>query len=399
MTESFVFDSPGAALEAMLARIEPVGVEQVGLDGAGGRVLAGDLRADRPSPACDVSAMDGYAVRLSDLSSGTIPVAGVIAIGREPQALPVGAALTIVTGAPVPAGAEAVIKREDVEESPGRIEFDTAVASGVKGGQNIRRRGENLDAGALVCAGGRLVTPAVAGALATFGVVTPGVFTNVRVGVVITGDEVVDPGETPDQWRLRDSHGSVLRTMLCARGWIELVSMARARDDADSILDAARAALGSCDALILTGGVSMGDHDHVPDVVRGLGAEVVFHRLPQRPGKPALGAVAAGGKPVFGLPGNPLSVLVTAHRLVLPALARRAGFRQSPAPTLVRVANGDDKTLGLWQHRLVRLTGGGEAELVVSRGSGDVPSAAGSDGFVEVPPGGSGAGPWVFYGW
>jgi molybdopterin molybdotransferase len=343
--------------------------------------------------------MDGYAVRISELSGGSLAVTGEIAIGKAPPAMPVGAALTIVTGAPVPEGCDAVIKREDVTESPGRIGFGAGVVASVKDGQNIRRRGENLDAGALVCGGGRLVTPALAGSLATFGMANPEVFTKVRVGVVITGDEVVDPGETPDEWSLRDSHGSVLGSMLSSSAWIERGPMTRAKDDAESIYVAAKEALDSCDALILTGGVSMGDHDHVPDVVRRMGAEVVFHRLPQRPGKPALGAVRGDGKPVFGLPGNPLSVLVTARRLVMPALARRTGMPGLMAPTLVRVTNGDAKTLGMWWHRLVRVTGDGEAELVVSRGSGDVPSAAVSDGFVEVPPGGSGDGPWLFYGW
>ncbi len=399
MTTSFAFDSPAAALGALLGRVGPVGTERVALDDSSGRVLAEDVRADRASPACDVSAMDGYAVRIADLACGSLAVAGEIAIGSAPPAMPGGAALQIVTGAPVPDGAEAVIKREDVEETQGRIGVGAGVAASVKHGQNIRRMGENLEAGALVCSGGRAVTPALAGSLATFGMVEPSVYRKVRVGVVITGDEVVDPGETPSVWRLRDSHGSVLRSMLRSREWIELGSMERVRDDASAIEEAARAALEACDALILTGGVSMGDHDHVPGVVERLGAELVFHRLPQRPGKPALGAVGAGGKPVFGLPGNPLSVLVTAHRLVMPALARRGGIVGGSATTLVRVTNADEKTLGMWWHRLVRLTGEGEAELVESKGSGDVASAAGSDGFVEVPPGGSGDGPWLFYGW
>ena len=155
MTTSFAFDSPAAALGALLGRVAPVVTERVALDDAGGRVLAEDVCADRASPACDVSAMDGYAVRIADLAGGSLAVSGEIAIGSAPPAMPEGAALQIVTGAPVPDGAEAVIKREDVEETPGRIGVGVDVAASVKPGQNIRRMGENLEGGALVCHGGR----------------------------------------------------------------------------------------------------------------------------------------------------------------------------------------------------------------------------------------------------
>lgn len=402
MTGPNALDSPHAAMTAMtamLALAEPVGTERVELGSAGGRVLAEDLRADRPSPACDVSAMDGYAVRLSDLQGDSLPVAGAIAIGKSPPVMPPGAGLQIVTGAPIPDGADAVIKREDVIESPGMIGFTRAVASSVRPGQHIRRQGENLAAGAMVCERGRVITPALAGSLATFGIATPTVFKRVRVGVVITGDEVVDPGETPDQWRLRDSHASMLAAMLSSSSWLERGPITRVHDDAETIFQTARLTLETCDALILTGGVSMGDHDHVPGVVERLGAKLVFHRLPQRPGKPALGAITAGGKPVFGLPGNPLSVLVTAHRLALPTLMHRAGVRDMRAPTSVRLANDDGQSIGLWWHRLVMLSSDGEARLLPSQGSGDIASAATSDGFIEIPPNRSGEGPWPFYHW
>jgi molybdopterin molybdotransferase len=399
MTGPYTFESPHAALTAMLELVEPVETERIELDSAGGRVLAEELRADRPSPACDVSAMDGYAVRVSDLHADSLPVAGAIAIGKAPPAMPTGAALRIFTGAPIPDGADAVIKREDVIESFGMIRFTGAIAPSTSAGSHIRRRGENLPAGALVCQSGRIITPALAGSLATFGITMPRVFNRVRVGVVITGDEVVDPGETPDRWRLRDSHASMLGAILSSSPWLERGPIARVHDDPETIFQTARLTLESCDALILTGGVSMGDHDHVPSVVQRLGAGLVFHRLPQRPGKPALGAIASGGKPVFGLPGNPLAVLVTAHRLVLPTLRRRAGVRDVLTPTCVRLANCDGQSIGLWWRRLVTLNSDGEARLIPSQGSGDIASAATSDGFVEIPPNKSGPGPWPFYRW
>lgn len=399
MATTFQFDSPAAALDAVLARVESVGIERVDLNEVGGRVLAEDVRTDRPSPSCDVSAMDGYSVRISELGGGSLPVAGAVAIGKAPPAMPVGAALKIVTGAPVPEGADAVIKREDVTESVGAIRFTADVARSITIGLHIRREGENAPAGASVCEAGRVITPGLAGALATFGVAMPEVFGKVRVGVIITGDEVVDPSETPDRWTLRDSHLAVLAAMLDGCACLERGAFIRVHDDSAAIERAAREALESCDALILTGGVSMGDYDHVPGVVERIGAELVFHKIPQRPGKPALGAIAPGRKPVFGLPGNPLSVLVTAHRLVKPALLRRAGIQELPKPAHVCVTNADAKSIPLWWQRHVRLTGDGEAALIASKGSGDIGSAATSDGFVEMPPGASGEGPWPYFSW
>jgi molybdopterin molybdotransferase len=379
--------------------IVPVSAERIELQHAGGRILAQDVHADRASPACDVSAMDGYAVRLSDLAAGTLAVAGEVAIGTAPPPMPDGAALTIVTGAPVPDGAETVIKREDVTELPNRIQISADVAQATCAGMNIRRCGENVGRGECVVPKSSLVTPALAGALATFGAAHPLVFRRVRVGIVVTGNEVLSPTQTPTTWQLRDSHSSVLGAMFESCAWIDLVESVRVPDDANVIADTARKILTGCDALVLTGGVSRGDHDHVPGVVHGLGAQFVFHRLPQRPGHPALGAVTEEGKPILGLPGNPLSVLVTARRLALPALARRAGLDSLPQPPMVRLTNADVRTLERWWYPLIRRTGPGEAELLRSRGSADVASSATSDGFVELPPGASGEGPWPFYGW
>ncbi len=387
------------ALAALLKDITQVPHERIELDCAGGRILAQAVRTDRPSPACDVSAMDGYALRLGDVAAGSLAVAGEVAIGTAPPAMPHGAALTIVTGAPVPEGADVVIRREDVIESPGQITIDAEAVQSIKAGMNIRRCGENMSKGALVAHEASCVTPALAGALATFGVDHPMVFRRVRVGIVITGNEVLAPDQAPTQWQLRDAHSLALRTMFGSYAFLDLIDSVRIPDDARAIEDAGRCMLKKCDALVFTGGVSMGDHDHVPAVVEKLGARVVFHRLPQRPGRPALGAMTDDGTPILGLPGNPLSVLVTARRLVFPALARRAGLRQLPPPTLLRLTNPDEKKIDMWWYRLVRRTGSGQGELLSSRGSADIPSSATSDGFVEIPPGASGDGPWPYFDW
>ena len=395
----FEFESPKMALDALCAHITPIGTEQVGWRQAMGRVLARDAVADRQSPSCDVSAMDGYALRLEDCASGKIMVSGEVAIGREPQPMPYGQALQIVTGAPVPMGVGVVIKREDVIEGDGVIELSEQFVRRIKSGANIRRAGENMPKDAVVQCARRVVTSPMMGMLTGYGIVEPVVYKQVRVGVITTGNEVVAPDQTPDQWQLRDSNASSLIALCDQHRWITIEKHIHAHDTVDGIRSAADELIQSCDAIVFTGGVSMGDHDHVPEIVAAMGAEIVFHKLPQRPGKPALGAVL-DGKSIFGLPGNPVSVMVTAHRLLIPALAVRAGI-QTPihTPRMMSVVNSDDKTLGIWWSRLARIVSHDSVELITTKGSGDVPSSAMSDGFVELAPGQSGEGPWAFWSW
>jgi molybdopterin molybdotransferase len=391
--------SPEEAVAALAGRVARVLTETVALEDAAGRVLAEAVRADRPSPACDVSAMDGFAVRLEELGGGELPVIAEARIGVRPPAFSGSGAVRIVTGAPVPAGADAVIKREDVEELGDRIRISPEAAMRAQPGLNIRRRGDNAAPGAEVVPAGVLVAPPVAAALASFGATRVRVSKRVRVGVLSTGDEVLGAGETPTEWQLRDGNSPAIWAMLSTRRWIEVLPARRARDDPGEIGAAAGELLNLCDALVLSGGVSMGDRDFVPGVLRGLGATIVFHKVPQRPGKPVLGAVMPDGRPVFGLPGNPLSVMVTCRRIVLPALERASGLARGSAPPLVRVVNAGERALELWWHRQARMVGPGEAEVLSTASSGDIAGGATSDGFVEVPPGAIGTGPWAFYAW
>lgn len=395
----FAFDSPTAALDALCARITPVDTESVPWTQAMGRVLATDARSDRPSPSCDVSAMDGYSLRIEDCKSGTLQVAGEIHIGQQPQPMPHGQALQIFTGAPVPEGVHVVIKREDVTELPNAIELSHKLVESLKPGANIRRLGENMPAGTPIQCAGRLITAPVMGMLTGFGVANPTVHKQVKLGIITTGNEVVPPHDTPSQWQLRDSNASSIIALCDQHRWIKIEQHIHALDTFDGIKAPAEQLLQTCDALAFTGGVSMGDHDHVPAIIKSLEAETIFHKLPQRPGKPALGA-AIDGKPILGLPGNPVSVMVTAHRLLMPSLAIRAGIQgQTCPPRMMRIINSDDKSLGLYWNRLARIVGDTEIELIKSKGSGDVPSSAMSDGFVELAPGQSGVGPWPFWSW
>lgn len=401
--------SPDEAVELLCSRVRRVGTEDVPLSEARGRVLGEYIRADRPSPAVDVSAMDGFAVRAAEVGESAMAIVGEVRIGRDPGELPggaggVGGAVRIVTGGALPRGADAVVKVEDV----GVCDGGKGVVVSAKGraelrpGLNVRRCGENAEAGAVVLKPGCAVTPARLTAMASFGVAKPAVFQLVRVAVISTGDEVVSVEKEPTAWQLRDGNGPAIVGMLGSSAWVEVVGSERVKDDAEEMRRAIQRALKLSDAVVLSGGVSMGHRDFVPTCVRECGGEALFHKIPQRPGRPMLGAVGPDGHAIMALPGNPVSVLVTARRVVLPVLAWMGGLRQGFATPRVRLASSSVQTgpPDLYWQRLVRLNAAGEAEALDGRGSGDVAWAAQSDGFVEVSPGsGDAEGPWPYYPW
>jgi len=375
------------AIAALRTRIMPVDDESVSAEASVGRVLAENIVLDRPSPPCDVSAMDGYAIRLPLPSGGTLRVLGEALPGRPAPALATDsdAAIRIFTGAPVPQGATTVVQRERFDEHADTVTLHHEAE--VREGANIRRKGENGQPGEIVCRDGRTIGPAVLSAMASCGMTSVRARRPLRVGVLVTGDEVLAANETPEEWSLRDSNGPALQAMLSPRPWIARVERFRAGDNPQTIAEAVRSLLDNNDALIITGGVSAGDHDHVPSVLAELGIGTVFHKLAIRPGKPVLGAVDPSGRPVLGLPGNPVSVMVTAALLALPALRARAGMDELLPAGFVEVEGDACAPPSLAWYPLVRLQTDGTAALVAGRGSGDWVAAARSDGFVEVPAG------------
>ncbi|MFZ2875050.1 MAG: molybdopterin molybdotransferase MoeA [Phycisphaerales bacterium] len=418
--QPFVFDSPSAAVAGLIAHLNGRGelrsTESVDLADVSGRILAADVHADRDSPAFDYSAMDGYAVRAAHVhaaaasGSVTIPVEVESRIGKPPPVFRQGNstpfAARIATGAPVPVEVDSVIRREDVAEhratTSGGVEAITVsadVAARVAPGDHIRRRAENARAGTCILRAGQVLSAAAVGSLAAAGVVSPRVYSRLRVAVIATGDELVDPSKPPELYQIRDSNGPAVRAALASQAWVEVRSVTRA-DDEEEVCGALRLACKDSDAVIITGGVSVGHRDPVRSAVERAGAKIVFHGLPQRPGKPMLGAVIGPGAgsavqamPVFGLPGNPVSALVTCTRIVLPVLAACAGASRTPPcclPQQLELVNADGRTLDLWWHRLARhvvdAAGAPTLELIDARGSGDVVAVGKCDGFVEIPP-------------
>ncbi|MEY4810256.1 MAG: hypothetical protein RI986_594, partial [Planctomycetota bacterium] len=232
--------SPNAAIDAVCAHLVPLDAESVSLEHSSGRVLAGAVHADRASPALDMSSMDGFAVRVADLQAMASTTGLAIAtgsgseasIGQPPVSMRAAHAVRIVTGAPIPIGADAVVRHEDVRVQNGFALLQIA-ASAVQTGAFIRRAGENASQGAAIIQPGTLIGAAAIGALATFGASSVRVHRRVRVTIITTGDELVTTDRTPDPWQIRDSNGSVLASLLGARAWIEVVAHLHATDDAD----------------------------------------------------------------------------------------------------------------------------------------------------------------------
>ncbi|MEM6458212.1 MAG: molybdopterin molybdotransferase MoeA [Planctomycetota bacterium] len=399
--------TPHAAAAAWRDRLTPVATETVTPGDAVGRILAEDVTADRDSPAADVSAMDGYAVRLRDLTpGGSLPVAFAVQTGVAPPPLPAGAAARLFTGGVVPEGADTVVKREDADESAPGTFTPRPDATSPDAGQHIRRRGENAARGDVLLRHGSPITPAAAVTLAAVGCPTPGVYRRVRVVVLVTGNEVRPASGGVDDPEVRDSNGPGLAALLRGSAWCELVSVERVADTPAATRAAFADAAARADVVLSTGGVSMGDHDHVPAAALALGAEVLYHHLSMRPGKPNFGAVLPDGTAVVALPGNPVSAFVGTVVLGGPALRRRGGWAEEPQRQRVLVDPGRPPvpaTLGLWRYLPATVHTDGRAAPLANRGSGDVAALGPSHGLLELPPdtpidAGDAAWPWLGWG-
>jgi len=316
-----------------------------------------------------------------------------------------GSVVQIFTGALVPEQAEAVVKREDTQEFEDRIRFRDP-ARMIRQGANIRYAGENIRAGEVFLKSGTLMKAAQTAALTNFGLSRVLCHAPVRVAVLTTGDELFPnsdgspSGRSLEPWQIRNSNRTALLDLLRDHAWISEPTAMHVLDDPNVLRDQLAEAIEQHDAVLLTGGVSAGDRDYVPQAVKEVGGEILFHKLPLRPGRPILGAVTKEGKFILGLPGNPVSATMGARRFAIPLLARLSGqVRWKDRPANVRIESPGTKTLPLHWLRGVRLLGDGMAEYVIGKGSGDLVTLAQSDGFIEMPPNATGPGPWPFYGW
>jgi molybdopterin molybdotransferase len=320
------------AREVIARFLTPVtATERVHVRAADGRVLAADVISPLDVPAHDNSAMDGYAVRFEDLEgdgevtlrvSGSsfagVPFAGSVAAGE---------AVRIMTGGVVPPGADTIVMQEHVKAADGRV----TIGGGHRKGQNLRKAGEDLQAGAPALKRGQVLRPAEIGLVASLGIGEVDVYRRLRVAFFSTGDELVSIGTVPKEGQIYDSNRYTIYGMLERLG-CEVLDMGVVRDDPKLLEEAFNRAAGAADVVITSGGVSVGEADFVKELLNKLG-EVVFWKIAMKPGRPlAYGRV--GGAHFFGLPGNPVSVMVTFYQFVRDALLKLSGRDPvDPSPT------------------------------------------------------------------
>jgi molybdopterin molybdotransferase len=324
------------ARSIILDRVAPLGVERVQLLDAAGRVLAEDVVAPWDMPLCDNSAMDGYAVRAdSSHAKAPLEVVGYIPAGGSANAVVVpGVAVRIMTGAPIPPGCDAVVPVEDTDGGQHTVTLKAPVSPR----QHIRFRGEDVAAGETVIQAGTLIRPPEVSMLASFGKAFVPVFRRARVAILSTGDELIEVGETPAPGKIVNSNALSLAASVRELGG-EPVILGIARDDRESHLEKMVEGL-KADALITSAGVSAGDRDLVRDVLAELGVEQVFWKVEIKPGGPTAFGMY-GDRPVFSLPGNPVSTMVTFEEFVRPALLRMMGHRRVVRPSLRAVLKED----------------------------------------------------------
>jgi len=315
------------AFDAIRARCAPLPAEDVPVAQACGRVLAAPVRAVRDQPAADISMMDGYALRAAE-AGGPLRVIGEIAAGDEPwtNALGAGEAARIFTGAPLPPGADCVV----MQEHAARSGTEVRIAQPPTSGQHIRRRGEELTAGAAALPAGLVLGPTELSLAGACGAATVSVRRRPRVALLSTGSELVPVGESPPPGKIIETNSLALRP-LCEQAGAEVRWLGIAHDSTEAI--AAKLRDADADLLLTTGGASVGDHDHAQAALEALGGGLVFHTVAIRPGKPVLFGTASRGRLVFGLPGNPAAATLGFELFVRLALRLLAG---DPRPDRVR---------------------------------------------------------------
>lgn len=351
------------ALQNILREVEPLPPERIGLGEALHRILAEDVLSGRLLPPFDNSQMDGYAVRAADLrgASDESPIAlevtsRIFAGDRPTRRVGPGEAARIMTGAPMPPGADAVVMQERTTVDGDRV----SIAHAPNAGEFVRPAGEDCRPGDRVLAAGTVLTPGHIALLAALGRSELSVFQRPRVGILSTGDELCRIDEAPDG-RIVDSNAWGLMAQVLAAGAIP-VRLGVARDDRAEI-DRLLAAASGCDVVLTSGGVSVGEKDFVLEALEALGVELRFWKVAMRPGKPLAFGVQ-GSRLFFGLPGNPVSSMVTFELFVRAALRVRMGHPQPVRPALrARLAEPVRKPAGL-THFLRAITTVEEGRLI-----------------------------------
>ena len=376
------------ALEQIMGAINPLRLEKTTILDALGRVLAEDVTSDRDIPPLPNSAMDGYALRSENTFGASREKPAVLTVIDDIPAGKIstktvgpGQAIRIMTGAPIPAGTDAIVRVEDTEKDGDRVRVFVAVRKGL----DIRLAGEDVRKGELVIPKGKIIRPAEIGMLAALNISDVSVYGQPKVAILSTGDELVDIGGELAPGRIRNSNGYSLAAQVAECGAVAL-RLGIARDTRKDLVSKFEAARGA-DLIVTSGGVSVGDYDLVKDIMGELGA-MHFWKVAMRPGRPlAFGVI--GGVPVFGLPGNPVSVMVSFEEFVRPAILKMSGFKHLFRPTVKAVLKeGLQKKAGFrhFLRAVVELRGGKYYAVTTGeQGSGILKSMVMANGLIVLP--------------
>jgi molybdopterin molybdotransferase len=380
-----VKDLPEAAA-LVVAAAAPLETERVPLGAAAGRVAAEAGRSAVDLPPFDRSAMDGYAVRSADTAAGPLRLVGEVAAGETATAtLEPGTTLGITTGAAIPPGADAVLQSELAEVADGSVRATEAIPAG----RHIRIRGEDVHAGDLIAPAGEPLTLARVSSLAAAGVAEMTVHRRARLHIVVTGSELLPLGAPPEPGKIHESNGLMVR-LLAERAGADVIDHGVIGDDFESTRAAVETGLAG-DVLVVSGGVSVGPHDHVKPAFEACGVEEVFWRVRVKPGKP-LWFGRRGATLVFGLPGNPLSSIVGFLAFIEPALRRLHGeyapsMRTVKARLTEAAGPSDGRTTFLTSRLRAGADGVLEATPTANQGSHLTGALGQSDGFAIAPHG------------
>ena len=368
------------ALSALFALVEPLDPEQVSLRDAYGRVLASDVTANRDQPPFAASAMDGYAVRGADVREGaTFTVVGEAAAGHAfTNDVPRGAAARIFTGAPLPRGTDHVIIQEDVTRDGDII----TLQANFDAGPYVRPAGADFRKGDIITAP-RVLSSADAALLASMNVPTISVTRKPQVAIIATGDELVQPGETPNPDQIIASNSYGLAALIAASG-ADARMLPIARDNEASLKMTLELA-SDADLIVTIGGASVGDHDIVGKVAADMGLDRSFYKVAMRPGKPLM-AGKIGNAALIGLPGNPVSAMVCGHIFVVPVIKALLGLSQAPAKTQTAILDHDLKANGPREHYMRAQVDAGKVNVFDRQDSALLTVLADANCLMKRPP-------------